>query len=239
MNNGQPGISDEKIIGVECQKVGLMKEKWLEVMFYLSVFFGLLHFASLFAQVGGMILNTAFHIEASFKLKSSMLMGHLYLTFLAAYVGPKEFVRWMKRTDEEALTEAEGKKITRGLYIVVGWAGFTGITALLWQMSFINEVPETLLYTLGEVVTLLCGTEVSKYLRTRQASQVKQDTANQNNFADKVLDYAKVHGSIDTGECCNEFGMSDDQAYRLLKRLVTDKKLVEFGEKRGRKYKPA
>ena len=46
-------------------------------------------------------------------------------------------------------------------------------------------------------------------------------------------------GSIDRIECQTEFGLSEDQAYRLLKKLVNEKKLVEFGENKGRRYKPA
>ncbi|OGS20515.1 MAG: hypothetical protein A2252_01120 [Elusimicrobia bacterium RIFOXYA2_FULL_39_19] len=221
------------------QSVGVAKEKWLEVMFYLSLFFGVLHFFAILGQVVFMAAHTVFAKEFTFGLRSSMLMGHLYLTFLAAYVGPKEFVRWLKRTDDEVMTLSENKKITRGMYIVIGWAVFTGVVVFLWQLSIVNEVPETLLYTLGEVVALLCGTEASKYLRNRSATQGKQDTAISINYADKVLDYCKTNNSIDRIACQKEFGLSEDQAYRLLKKLVSQKKLVEFGENKGRRYKLA
>ena len=220
------------------QSVGQAKEKWLEVMFYLSLFFGVLHFVAILGQVGAMCVHTIFAKEFSFQLKSSMLMGHLYLTFLAAYVGPKEFVRWLKRTDEEVLTFSENKKITRGMYIVIIWSVFTGVVVLMWQMSLIGEVPETLLYTLGEVVALLCGTEASKYLRNRRAVQAKQDTSIQTDYSDKALDYCKEHGQINRQICQNEFGLSEDQAYRLLKKLVSQKKLAESGEDKNRSYKP-
>jgi len=222
---------------VGSQSVGKAKETWLEVMFYLSVFFGLLHFCAILGQIVLMIAHTTFGREFSFKLNSSMAMGYMYLTFLAAYVGPKEFVRWLKRSDDEILSPLESKKITRGLYIVVGWALFTGIVILFKDMGLISAVPETLLYTTGEVVALLIGTEVSKYLRTRQAAGLKQDSAVQADYSDKVLDYCREKGSIDRSECCNEFGLSNDQSYRLLKKLVSQKRVVEYGENKGRRYK--
>lgn len=215
---------------------GQAKETWLEVMFYLSCFFGALHLAGIAGQVGGMVMHTAFHAEPRFVFTSSMLMGHLYLAFLAAYVGPKEFLRWMRRTDDEVLSPTENKKVTRGLYIVIGWALFTGVVVSLRQINMVNEVPETLLYTLGEVVTLFCGTQASKYLRTRQAVQAKQDTANNDNFGDRVLDYAKEHGGIDNEECQREFGLSSDQTYRLLNRLVKAGKLKPTGTGKGTRY---
>jgi hypothetical protein len=217
--------------------VGRIRNLWLEVMFYLSLFFGALHFAGILGQVAGMVMHAALHREPGFALTSSMLMGHLYLTFLAAYVGPKEFVRWFRLTDDEVLSAAESRKITRGIYIVVGWAVFTGLVVLLKNMSLVAEVPETLLYTLGEVVALLCGTEASKYLRTRQAARGRQDAATRADCGDRVLDYARAHGSLDRLECQNECGLTEDQAYRLLKKLVAEKKLVEFGENKNRRYK--
>jgi hypothetical protein len=215
---------------------GKAKEAWLEVMFYLSCFFGALHFAGVLGQVAGMVAHTVFKTGLGMAITSSMLMGHLYLTFLAAYVGPKEFVRWFRRTDDDVLSPVESRKITRGMYIVIGWALFTGIVVLFQQMDLIAEVPQTLLYTLGEVLTLLCGTEVSKYLRTRQAVQVKQDTENTINYADRAIEYARQKGGIDNAECQREFGLSQDQASRLLSGLAKKGKMKYTGYGRSRRY---
>jgi hypothetical protein len=206
-------------------------------MFCLSLFFGALHFVGVAAQVTGMVEVALQRRVLPFGVQSSMLMGHLYLMFLAAYVGPKEFLRWRNRTDDEVLSPSENRKVTRGLCIVVGWAAFAGMTTLLWEAGLVAEVPETLLYTLGEVVAIFCGTEVSKYLRARQAVQGRQDASLNDNYADQVLDYAREHGGIDRPECQHAFGLTEDQSYRLLKRLVREKKLAEFGENKGRRYK--
>ncbi len=240
MENTGPGLSAGKQVGgtlAEGQTVGAAREKWLELMFYLSVFFGLLHFAALNAQVYGMILHTVFHREPGFTVESSMMMAHLYLAFLAAYVVPKEWLRWRSRGDDEMLSPAESRKLSRGFWIVAGWAVYTGIIALFREFHLIGAVPETLWYTLGEVVGIFCGTEASKYLRTRQVVQKQQDNAIRENYADRVADYCRGHGSIDRPECQNEFGLSKDQAHRLLKRLVREKKLVEIGSTKGRSYK--
>ena len=219
------------------QTVGSAREKWSEAMFWLAAFFGALHLLSLVMQVSAMFMHTTLKRELGLPFSSSMLMGHIYLTFLAAYVGQKEFVRWFRRADEEVLSEAEGKKITRGKYIVIGWGVFTGLVVFIWQGGMIAEVPNVLLYTLGEIVALLCGTEVSKYLRTRQAARLKQDSAVSDNYTARLLDYCRQKGSIDRPECQNEFGLSEDQAYRLLKKLVKEKQLVEIGDTKGRRYK--
>ena len=217
--------------------MGSMKEKWSEVMFYLAAFFGALHFLSISMQSVVMFMHTTLKRDVGMPFSASMLMGHIYLTFLAAYVGQKEFARWFKRADDDVLTEAEGKKITRGVYFVAMWGIFTGLVVFVWQAGMIAEVPDVLLYTFGEVVALFCGTEASKYLRTRQAVKGKQDISNHENYADKILDYCREKGGIDRIECQNEFGLSEDQAYRLLKRLVREKKLVEIGDTKGRRYK--
>jgi hypothetical protein len=221
---------------VDGTTVGQAKNKWSEVMFYLAGFFGSLHFLSIVMQVTGMFMHTTLKRDLGLPFTSSMLMGHIYLTFLAAYVGQKEFVRWFKRADEDVLSEAEGKKITRGTYIVVVWGVFTGLVVFAWQAGLITEVPNVLLYTLGEIVALLCGTEASKYLRTRQAGQVKQDASNRANYGDRAIDLCKEKGSIDNEVCQLEFGLSQDQSSRLLAGLVKAGKLKSLGSGRARKY---
>lgn len=217
--------------------VGRAKEKFSEAMFCLAALAGGLHFLSIVMQVSAMFMHTTLKIELALPFTSSMLMGHLYLAFLSIYVGQKEYVRWQKRGDEEILTDAEGRKITRGTYFVMIWGVFALLVTFIWQSGLIAEVPDVLLYTLGEIVALFGGTEASKYLRTRKAVQGKQDTADRDNYGDRVVDYCREKGSINRPECQNEFGLSEDQAYRLLKRLVKDKQLVEFGEKKDRRYK--
>lgn len=215
--------------------VGQARGVWLEVMYYLSCFFGVLYLAGVLGQVAGMVAHTAFKTELGVKLTSSVLMGNLYLTFLAAYVGPKEFVRWMKKTDDEILSPIENKMITRGAVIVAGWAVLTGIAALFQQMSWITEVPETLLYTLSEVVALFCGTEVSKFLRV-QAAQTKKDAVTHANFGDRAVAYAKEHDGIGNEECQKEFGLTKGQAYRLLNRLAKAGQLKTAGAGKATRY---
>jgi hypothetical protein len=48
---------------------------------------------------------------------------------------------------------------------------------------------------------------------------------------------AGAHGSLDWLECRNECGLTEDQAYRLLKKPVAQN-LIEFGENKNRRCKP-
>jgi hypothetical protein len=218
------------------QTVGKAREVWSEAMFYLALFFGFLHFSTLGAQVYGMVLHTAFGRDIRLSVESSMVLGHVYLAFLAAYVGQKEFVRWLKRADDEVLTTTDAKKITRGIYIVIGWAVFAGLVITLKSLRMVAEVPETLLYTLGEVLALFCGTEASKYLRGRQAFRKSQDSINLGIFGDRIVDHCKVKGSIDNTACQTEFGLSQDQSSRLLSGLAKKGLLKAQGSGPARKY---
>lgn len=216
--------------------IGQAKELWSEVLFYLALFFGLLHFAGLVLQVVAMFMHTTLRRELDWVFTSSLLMSNLYLAFLTAYVGGKEFVRWFKRRDDEVISVTEAKKISRGVWIVMVWAVFTGVVVFIWQMNLITEVPNTLLYTLGEVVALFCGTEASKYIRNQQVAQSKQDKEAQANYAERVKTYCQEQGSITSGDCQREYGLDKDQANRLLNKLVKDKVLRAEGTTKARKY---
>jgi len=216
--------------------VGQAKETWSEVMFYLALFFGVLHFSAILMQVVGMFAHTALRKEFAVPFQSSVMMGNVYLAFLAAYVGQKEFVRWLKRADDEILSGTDAKKVTRGIYIVIIWAVFTGVVMYVKSMSFIAEVPDTLYYTLGEVLALLCGTEASKYLRNRQATKRNQTASSIENYGDRAIDLCKAKGSIDNELCQMEFGLSRDQAYRLLNKLENTGKIKAVGMGKATKY---
>jgi hypothetical protein len=220
------------------QTVGKARESWSEVMFWLAFFFGLLHFGTLAMQVTAMFFRTALGRELSMPMESSMLLGHTYLAFLAAYVGQKEFTRWFKRGDDEILSEAESRKIGRGIWIMIVWAAFFGLVLVLQSARKIMEVPQTLIYTMGEIVALLCGTKASQYLRGMKAEK-KQDASNTENFGPRAIDYCKEKGKIDNNDCQLEFGLSKDQSYRLLNSLAKSGKLKAEGLGRYRVYKPA
>jgi len=216
--------------------IGQAKELWSEVMFYLALFFGLLHFAGLLMQIIGMFMHATLHKEPGWSFTSSLLMSNLYLAFLTAYVGGKEFVRWFRRKDDEILSTIEAKKISRGVWIVIGWAVFTGLVVFGWQMGLIAEVPNTLLFTLAEVVTLFCGTEASKYIRNQQAGQAKQDKQNKAEYKDRIVAYCREKGSITSGDCQREFGLDKDQANYVLGTLVKEKILKAQGVNKARRY---
>ena len=54
----------------------------------------------------------------------------------------------------------------------------------------------------------------------------------------RVLDYVRERGQITNRECQRLCGLSPDQAFKLLARLVKVGKLKAVGEKRGRRYIP-
>lgn len=220
--------------------VGQAKAQWSEVMFKLAMFFGVLHFIGIFCHVVVMYANTSLGKIINIPLKSSQLMGNLYLAVLAAYVGQKEFFRWFGQNAEDAeMPQTVLLKFSRGEAIVSVWAIFTGMVVFIKEWGLINEVPEVLLYTTGEVIAILCGSYASKYIRSRHSVSKQQEKETRDNFADKAVDYCKTKGSIDNSDCQREFGLSKDQAYRLLNGLYKSGKLKAEGEGRYRVYKPA
>jgi ATP-dependent DNA helicase RecG len=54
-----------------------------------------------------------------------------------------------------------------------------------------------------------------------------------------VLEYVQERGQITNWECRRLCGLSPDQAFKLLARLVKAGKLKALGEKRGRHYIPS
>lgn len=218
------------------QTVAQAKERLGEILFTLATFFGLLHFISVLGQVIVMYMHTALKMDVSFPLRSSMFMGNIYLGFLTAYVGRKEYLRWTSAPDEGVLSKYVLLKLTRGEVIIVAWGMLTALTTFIWQMDYIKEVPEPLVWTLGEVVALWCGTSVLKYFKSQSATAVKETRSAVENYGDRVVDYAKEKAGIDNDDCQREFGLTEQQAYRLLKQLVKDKRLKEIGGTKGRKY---
>jgi len=55
----------------------------------------------------------------------------------------------------------------------------------------------------------------------------------------RVLEYVREQGQITNQECQRLCGLSPDQAFKLLARLVKAGKLKAVGEKRGRRYIPS
>jgi hypothetical protein len=238
MNNGNGATAKagEAAAGTTGTTAAQARERLGEILFNIATFFGGLHFASLLGQIAIMYTHTALGRELDFPLKASMFMGNIYLGFLTLYVGRKEYLRWQRAPEDEVLPQYVLVKLTRGEVIIVAWALLTGIAAMLWQMSYINEVPQPLIWTLGEVVALWCGTEAIKYFKNAITASENRQAAE--SFGDKAVDYAKAKGRITNNDCKLEFGVTDQQAYRLLKQLVKDKQLREKGDNKGRWYEP-
>ena len=221
------------------QTAATARAKLSEFMFYLAVFFGLIHFAAVIFDVAGQFAQQSLGKTLAFPLKSSMLMGNTYLAMLAAYVGEKEFRRWMSAPEGDALTPAMERKISRGLVIVGAWAALFGVVVLLRDMGRIGYAPEPLIYTFGEVVAIYFGTNVSKYLQGKSLARAKEADARAADYSDKALALARATGSITNETCQREFNLSRDQAYRLLEKLEKQGMIKCEGSGPATKYVPA
>jgi len=203
----------------------------------LALFFGALHFVAVLMDVFGQYYLAAFGKVLKLPMESSMTMGNIYLAMLAAYVGEKEFRRWLvSAKDNEEVSVIMQKKFSRGELIVGSWALLSGATVFLWQLKLVASVPAPLLYTLGEVFAIYFGTSVSKYLKQKNTKQTIDTESNAMSYGSQALECAKKNGSIDNEFCQKEFGLSKDQAYRLLSKLEKQGVLKAQGEGRSRMY---
>jgi hypothetical protein len=209
------------------QTVGSVREKWSEFLFWLSVFFGVLHFAGIAGGLAGM------------NVRSSFLMGNIYLAVLAAYVGQKELRRWLSAPDADVMPGDVQKKFARGEIIVAVWGAATGIIVLLWELGVVASMPEPLIYTFGEVMGIYFGTSASKFFKNNNIKTAMETESVAASCGDKALSLARSGGSIDNETCMKEFNLSRGQAYRLLSRLEKQGRLKAEGSGRGGKYIPA
>jgi len=71
----------------------------------------------------------------------------------------------------------------------------------------------------------------SGYVRTKGFDRIRQEAM--------ALEYARAHGRIVRSEAAELCGISDDQATRLLARLVRNGKLTKHGSRRWAYYEPS
>lgn len=199
------------------QTAGKVRERWSEFLFWLSVFFGLIHFAGIIAVMAG------------YPVRSSFMTGNIYLGALAAYVSQKELRRWLNAPDADVVPEDVQRKFNRGELIVGAWAALTGIAAALWNFNVIQTVPEQLLYTFGEVMGIYFGSNASKYFKNKNIKTSMETDSIAASCAEKAVAIAKTSGSVDNETCQREFDLSRGQAYRLLSRLEKQGKLKAQG----------
>ncbi|OGS23488.1 MAG: hypothetical protein A2297_01680 [Elusimicrobia bacterium RIFOXYB2_FULL_48_7] len=217
---------------------GQVKEKWSEFLFGLALFFGVLHYTAVLMDVFGQYYLASFGKVLSMPMESSMIMGNIYLGVLAAYVGQKEFLRWISSAkDDDEASAVMRRKISRGELIVGSWALLAGATVFLWQLKLVASIPAPLLYTLGEVFAIYFGTNISKYLKQKNAKQAIETESDAMSYGSQALEYARSNGSVDNEYCQKQFGLSKDQAYRLLNRLEKRGVLKASGGGRNREYR--
>ncbi|MBU0952040.1 MAG: hypothetical protein KKH91_04350 [Elusimicrobia bacterium] len=164
---------------------------------------------------------------------ASALMSNLYLALLGAYAGYKEFQRWTDSAQPQDLPDAQTTRFKRGELIVSSWIILAIFAIALWQLQLISRLPNELFRTAFQSFGILFGTYASKGLFSKAKSK---DTKIAQDSTQKVIDYVKSNGSIDT-ETCQKFCLiSRFRAYRLLKRLESEGTLKKEGAGKRARY---
>jgi uncharacterized membrane protein len=215
-----------------------LRNERTEKIFYITLLVTVMH--------GGLVLWDLFCliIKKENGVFSSSTFSNVYLLFLGAYAGYKEFVRWMESssTEDEDVSKQNIIRIRRGEYIAFTWIVLLIVCLMLKSLLLIPRLPYELERTAIQVFSVVIGTFASRSLFIRRAKKrVESGIPAESNIdfieAEKrILAYVAERGSIDNEEVRKITGFARGMAYKTLERLESEKKLKAEGTGKSIKY---
>ncbi|MFH1368047.1 MAG: hypothetical protein ABII64_02845 [Elusimicrobiota bacterium] len=214
-----------------------LQDSRIETIFYVTLLITVVHSGFIIWDTGNMALRRANEIVAT------GYMSTLYLAFLGAYAGYKEFVRWIKPAktltteDEDVLIpKSQVLRYRRGEIIVVFWVLLlmTGIS--LFQLKLIERLPQELYRTAMQAVGIWLGTMASKGLSQRKKRKDSELLDDDLKYEQVILKHIGTTGFVDNASCQEITGLDRNRAYRLLRKLASDGKLKTEGGTKGARY---
>lgn len=210
----------------------------IETIFYITLLITVVHSGFIIWDTGTMALHRANDIVAT------GYMSTLYLAFLTAYAGYKEFVRWLKpakaanpEETEEVIPQSSVLRYRRGELIVIFWVLLLILGITMYQLKVIERLPQELYRTAMQAVGIWLGTMASKGLSQRKKRKDLDALDDDSKFEKVILKHIEANGFVDNASCQQITGLDRNRAYRVLKKLADDGKVkVDSGTTRGVRY---
>jgi hypothetical protein len=171
-------------------------------------------------------------------------MSNVYLLFLTAYTGYKEFRKWFdlrsadptKLASQLVVPKDQVVRFRRGEVIVAFWTLLFVVTLVIQAEGLIPRLPKELARVAVQAICIWMGGLFSEGALRSHKQKKADDYANTTSHAQKILDHIDANGAIYNEECQNITGLSSSKAYRLLQRLVSEGELVTDGKNKGKRY---
>ncbi len=181
-------------------------------------------------------------------IKAVELTTSAYLALQLAYMGKKEFTRWLSaRSSATTLEQSELASRIRRAEILVLLLGLIYLTAALTVALHVTErMPDELERTFLQVVSLYTLAFVSKSVfgsRVKQQAHADQIPAHQNPDtpsdarSTELLAFIKAQGTVSTLDCMNRLNLPKYTIIRMLHELVETKKINRTGQGKNTEYK--
>ena len=216
----------------------------IELIFITTIILTLVHGGFVSWDLLTMIPGGAklFGLQVPNTIAASAYMSTIYLAFLCAYSGFKEFVRWAtplnipKGNKSGFLPEEESQSLIRVEILAVFWTLLLLVSIFLLQMRLISRLPLELMRTALQVSVVLIGVYTSKGFHMRKRRKYAEKLWSRIDFSKIILEYVEENGPIDNTSAQRVTGLPRYRALRVIKRLQDKKLLVPIGNGRGRKY---
>jgi hypothetical protein len=187
----------------------------------------------------------------------------MYLIFLLAYVGRKEFARWTKGVGSLSSLKASSllpdgelvKRLRRGDSAIVLWGGLGLFCGLLYGTALIPKFPDQLFFTCLQVLTIWVGGMYSKMKNEQKAGReprpimkpalvasgalVPRTTADSGETMDRIAVLLAGKGPVGSAQVAAELGISQRRALQLLGSLCASGRTVRTGSARSSLYSTA
>ena len=216
----------------------------IELIFFTTILITLVHGGFISWDLATMIPGgpKIFGLQFPNTITASAYMSTIYLAFLCAYSGFKEFVRWAtplsipKGNKAGFLPEEETKSLIRVEILAVFWTLLLLVSIFLLQMRLIGRLPNELMRTALQVSVILIGVYTSKGMHMRKRRKYAEKLWSRIDFSKVILEYVEENGPIDNASAQHITGLPRYRALRVIKRMQEKKLLVPIGNGRGRKY---
>jgi hypothetical protein len=213
----------------------------LEIIFYLTLLITIVQAGYILWDVVTMLPGGArlFGLNETNTIVAISEISTVYLGFLAAYAGYKEFLRWTDTSAPETdrVPQEQVLRFRRGEIIVVFWILLLLIAMVLKAQHLIERLPNELERVALQAAGVLLGGWGSGRIRQTHRKMKAEQSHAADIHTEKILSFLETSEYIDNKSCQQVTGLGPFKCYRLLKLLEKQDLIEGAGATRGRKYR--